>query len=91
MLTPQPCHAERSEASASMKHTGIIHVFAECDDCTFKTEDHQRGIESAKRHACLPVCVRMRTGRPGHRQAKRRSHRVKIDVGKIEIIDHRKT
>ena len=52
-----------------MKHTGIIHVFAECDDCTFKTEDHQRGIESAKR----------------------RSHRVKIDVGKIEIIDHRKT
>ncbi len=81
MLTPQPCHAERSEASASMKHTGIIHVFAECDDCTFKTEDHQRGIESARRHACLP----------GHRQAKRRSHRVKIDVGKIEIIDHRKT
>ena len=69
MLTPQPCHAERSEASAYMKHTGIIHVFAECDDCTFKTEDHQRGIESAKR----------------------RSHRVKIDVGKIEIIDHRKT
>ncbi len=51
---------------------GIIHVFAECDDCLLTTEDHQRGLESAKRHA------------------KRRSHRVNIDVGKIEIIDDRK-
>ena len=55
-----------------MKQTGIIHVFAECDDGAFKTEDHQRGIEFARRHA------------------KCRIHRVKIDVGKIEIIDHRK-
>ena len=55
-----------------MKETGIIHVFAECDDCTFKTGDHQHGIESVERHA------------------KHQSHRVKIDVGKIEIIDRRK-
>ena len=54
-----------------MKHTGIIYVFAECNDCPFTTEDHRRGIGAARRHA------------------KRRKHRVKIDVGKIEIVDHR--
>ena len=54
-----------------MKQTGIIHVFAECNDCPFTTEDHRRGIEAARRHA------------------KRRKRRVKIDVGKIEIVDHR--
>ena len=50
-----------------MKQTGITHVFAECDDCRFTTEDHRLGIEAARR----------------------RKHRVKIDVGKIEITDHR--
>lgn len=34
------CHAERSEASAlSMKTTGIIHVFAECDDSEITRPD----------------------------------------------------
>ena len=54
-----------------MRTTGIIHVFDECDDCVFTTEDHRHGLD-AKRHA------------------KRRSHRVNVDVGKIEIINHRK-
>ena len=58
-----------------MKTTGIIHVFAECDDSEYTTQNHQTGRRNAKEHACLPR----------HRHAKRRSHRVKIDVGKIEM------
>ena len=50
-----------------MKTTGIIHVFAECDDSESTTQNHQTGRRNAKEHA------------------KRWSHRVKIDVGKIEM------
>ena len=50
-----------------MKTTGIIHIFAECDDSEYTTQNHQTGRRNAKEHA------------------KRWSHRVKIDVGKIEM------
>ena len=73
MLTPPRCHAERSEASAlSIKAPGIIHAFAQCNECEYTTQNHTTGRRNAKTHA------------------KRHGPRVKLDVGTIEIVDHRK-
>ena len=63
-----------------MRQTDTIHVFAECDAC-LRADPHRQN--------CPFTTEDHRRGiEAARRHAKRQKHLVKIDVGKIEIINH---